>query len=143
MPFQLKNGQLKGLLIIIIFEFKDPLRGLDSIKIVLQIKIVIKFRSLKLEIPKAIPWITSPSWSSFLIIEVFMGGRVFYVNRASIVESSMRVLWCGFPYLCNLLSELPHLFLKLYKGPTNIKGLLKRNALRVRSFSFASHDSNL
>jgi len=41
------------------------------------------------------------------------------------------------------LSELPHLFFKLHKGPTYIKGFFRRNALKVRSFSYDNHSSNL
>jgi len=113
------------------------------VKIVLQVEVSIKLQSLNFEILKVIPWMPSSSWLSFLIIKVFMGGRVFDVKRTSIVASSVRVSWCGFPYLYNLLSELPYLILKLYKGYTYLKGLLKRNALRVRTFFLASHGSNL
>ena len=51
-----------------------------------------------------------------------MEGRLFEVNRASIVALSVRILWSGFPYLCNISSELLHLLLKLYKSPTYLMG---------------------
>ena len=85
----------------------------------------------------------SSSRSSFLIIKVFMRGRVCKVNRANIIASSVMVMLCRYPHLFNLLSELLHLLLKLYKGPTYLISLLRRNALGVRSISLTSHDNNL
>jgi len=43
MLIQFKDGQLKGLFIIVIFEFKDPLIGLNPINIDFWVEIVIKF----------------------------------------------------------------------------------------------------
>jgi len=51
----LKNDQLEDLLVIVIFEFKDPFKGLNPIKIALRVKIAIKFWSLNFEILKIIP----------------------------------------------------------------------------------------
>jgi len=56
---------------------------------------------------------------SFLFIKVFMRGKVFDVNRVNNIASSVRVLFCKFPYL---LSQLPPMLLMLNKGPTHLKG---------------------
>jgi len=72
----------------------------------------------------------SLSRPSFITIKVFIRARVFNMNGANIIASSLRVSLGGFPYLPSLLSELAHLLLKLYKGSAYVIGLLRQNVLR-------------
>ena len=106
----LNKGQLEGLLIIVILKDKDPFKGLNLIKIVLQVKIAIKIRSLNFEIPKVVPCMpSSSSKPSFLIIKVFMRGRVCNVNRINITTLMVKGSLSGSLYLFKLYNELFHL----------------------------------
>ena len=64
---------------------------LNLIKTALQVKIVIKFQSLNFKASKVIPWIPCSSKPSFLVIKVFMRGRVCDVNRINIIAPSIRI----------------------------------------------------
>ena len=76
--FQLENGQLKGLLIVALIEFNNPLNGLNPIDVAFRLQVTIKIWYLNLEVTKIISKWTSPFNTSLLI--VFMRRRVGNIN---------------------------------------------------------------
>ena len=108
---QLKNGQFEGLLITVISEFKDPLKGLNLVKIMLQVETIIKFSEPQLWDPEGHPL-------DSLFILVFLPHHQSLHGRKSIrcQEDKHALKWAS------------SFALLLCKSPTYLKGLLRRNA---------------